>query len=133
MSDEGYKRGHHRRMHSSAILRMMALLIVANGAPVLAKKICGRRFSFPLDSGVKFSDGQPVFGPSKTFRGVVAAVLATAATSPLVGLNPITGAKVGSAAMAGDLISSFLKRQLNLPPSSQALGVDQIPDPCLRC
>ena len=113
-------------MHSSAILRMMALLIVANGAPVLAKKICGRRFSFPLDSGVKFSDGQPVFGPSKTFRGVVAAVLATAATSPLVGLNPITGAKVGSAAMAGDLISSFLKRRLNLPPSSQALGVDQI-------
>ena len=43
---------------------MMALLMVANGAPVLAKKICGRRFSQPVDAGAKFDDGQPVFGPS---------------------------------------------------------------------
>jgi CDP-diglyceride synthetase len=110
---------------------MMALLIVANGAPVVAKKICGRRFSFPLDSGLMFSDGQPVFGPSKTFRGVVAAFLATTAASPLVGLNPATGAKVGSAAMMGDLVSSFVKRRLNLPPSSQALGLDQVPESLL--
>jgi CDP-2,3-bis-(O-geranylgeranyl)-sn-glycerol synthase len=104
---------------------------VANGAPVLAKKICGRRLSFPLDAGVTFADGQPVLGPSKTFRGVVASVLATAAAAPLVGVNPISGAKVGSAAMVGDLVSSFLKRRLNLPPSSQALGVDQIPESLL--
>jgi CDP-diglyceride synthetase len=118
-------------MQNSAMLRMMALLIVANGAPVLAKKICGRRFSFPLDGGVMFSDGQPVFGRSKTLRGVVAAMLATTAASPLVGLSPITGAKAASAAMVGDLVSSFLKRRLNLPPSSQALGMDQIPESLL--
>jgi hypothetical protein len=118
-------------MHNSAILRMMALLIVANGAPVLAKKICGRRFSIPLDSGQMLSDGQPLFGPSKTFRGVAAAVLATAAASPLLGVEPKTGAKIGSAAMAGDLISSFVKRRLNMPQSSQALGVDQIPESLL--
>ena len=38
--------------------------------------------------------------------------------------------------MAGDLFSSFVKRRLNLPPSSQALGLDQIPEsllPMLAC
>lgn len=109
----------------------MALLIVANGAPVLAKKICGRRVSLPLDLGERFPDGRPVLGPSKTFRGVVASVLATAAAAPLFGLHPITGAKVAGAAMVGDLVSSFLKRRLDLPPSSQALGVDQIPESLL--
>jgi CDP-2,3-bis-(O-geranylgeranyl)-sn-glycerol synthase len=118
-------------MHNSAMLRAMALLMVANGAPVLAKKILGPRFSFPLDVGELFPDGHPVFGRSKTFRGIIASVLATAAVSPLVGLKPITGAKVGSAAMVGDLVSSFLKRRLNLPPSSQALGLDQIPESLL--
>ena len=38
--------------------------------------------------------------------------------------------------MAGDLFSSFVKRRLNLPPSSQALGLDQVPEslfPMLAC
>jgi hypothetical protein len=38
--------------------------------------------------------------------------------------------------MAGDLFSSFLKRRLNLPPSSPALGLDQVPEslfPLLAC
>jgi CDP-2,3-bis-(O-geranylgeranyl)-sn-glycerol synthase len=123
-------------MQIAAISRILALLILANGAPVLAKKICRRRLARPLDSGGMFSDGQPVFGPSKTFRGTAAAVLTTTAASPLVGLTPTIGATVGSAAMAGDLLSSFVKRRLNLPPSSQALGLDQIPEslfPMLAC
>jgi CDP-archaeol synthase len=37
---------------------------------------------------------------------------------------------MASAAMIGDLSSSFLKRRLNLPPSSRATGIDQIPE-CL--
>jgi hypothetical protein len=38
--------------------------------------------------------------------------------------------------MAGDLFSSFVKRRLNLPPSSQALGLDHVPEslfPMLAC
>jgi CDP-2,3-bis-(O-geranylgeranyl)-sn-glycerol synthase len=30
--------------------------------------------------------------------------------------------------MASDLLSSFAKRRLGLPPSSQAIGLDQIPE-----
>jgi CDP-archaeol synthase len=46
------------------------------------------------------------------------------------------GAIVAGATMAGDLFSSFVKRRLNLPPSSQALGLDQVPEslfPMLAC
>ena len=46
------------------------------------------------------------------------------------------GLTVAGAAMAGDLFSSFVKRRLNLKPSSQALGLDQIPEsllPMLAC
>jgi CDP-diglyceride synthetase len=123
-------------MHMLAILQSMILLTLANGAPVVAKKIFGDRFSRPLDGGVAFFDGRPVFGSSKTFRGIVVSVLATAAGAPLMGLGLTTGVTVAAAAMAGDLFSSFVKRRLNLAPSSQALGLDQIPEsllPMLAC
>jgi CDP-2,3-bis-(O-geranylgeranyl)-sn-glycerol synthase len=123
-------------MHISAILQSMVLLTLANGTPVVAKKIFGDCFSLPLDFGVTFFDRRPVFGPSKTFRGIVVAVLATGACAPLIGLDPMIGATVAGAAMAGDLLSSFVKRRLNLPSSSQALGIDQIPEsliPMLAC
>ena len=38
--------------------------------------------------------------------------------------------------MAGDLLSSFVKRRLALPPSSKATGLDQVPEsllPALAC
>jgi CDP-2,3-bis-(O-geranylgeranyl)-sn-glycerol synthase len=38
--------------------------------------------------------------------------------------------------MAGDLVSSFVKRRLDLAPSSRATGLDQIPEslfPLLAC
>ena len=38
---------------------------------------------------------------------------------------------MGLAAMAGDLISSFIKRRMGLPPSSMVLGLDQIPESLL--
>jgi hypothetical protein len=123
-------------MHISSILQLMALLTVANGAPVVAKKICGRHLSLPLDFGRALFDGRPVFGSSKTIRGIVVSILVTTAAAPLLGLDLTTGAAVAGGAMAGDLFSSFVKRRLNFSPSSQALGLDQIPEslfPMLIC
>ena len=123
-------------MHVLAILQLMVLLTLANGAPVVAKKILGSHLALPLDFGSRYFDGRPLFGPSKTFRGIVVAVLAAAVGAPLMGLRPIVGITAAAAAMAGDLFSSFVKRRLNLPPSSQALGIDQIPEsllPMLAC
>jgi CDP-archaeol synthase len=123
-------------MHPLAILQLMALLTVANGTPLIAKKMFGRHFARPVDAGITFFDQRPLFGSSKTLRGILLSIPVTTVSAPLVGLDPGVGTLVATAAMAGDLFSSFMKRRLNLPPSSQALGLDQVPEslfPLLVC
>jgi hypothetical protein len=123
-------------MHPTLILQLLILLAVANGTPVAAKLILGGAFASPLDGGLMLADGRPLFGPSKTVRGIVLAILATTISAMLLGLGWTIGALVGTTAMAGDLLSSFVKRRLGLAPSSQAIGLDQIPEsvlPLLAC
>lgn len=110
------------------ILQLLILLTVANGTPVVAKKIFGDRFAWPLDGGLVLPDGRPLFGRSKTLRGIVAALGVTTLAAPLLGLDAEIGGLVAIAAMAGDLLSSFIKRRFGLAPSSQAVGLDQIPE-----
>ena len=102
-------------MHPVVVLQLLILLMLANGTPVIAKKVLGDRYSYPLDGNLRFADGRPVLGRSKTIRGIVLAVLVTTAGAPLIGLGWKTGLLVGSFAMAGDLFSSFCKRRLGLP------------------
>lgn len=118
------------------IAQLLVLMTLANGTPIVAKKLFGTRFSFPLDAGTAFIDGRPLFGASKTIRGILVSGLLTTAGAPILGLDLTTGATVAIAAMAGDLLSSFIKRRLNLPPSSRAVGLDQVPEsllPMLAC
>jgi CDP-2,3-bis-(O-geranylgeranyl)-sn-glycerol synthase len=126
----------HCRQRLGMIVRLLFLLMLANGTPLLANKILGDRFSHPLDGGARCPDEQPVFGASKTIRGILLSVLVTAIAGRLVGLGYKIGARVGSGAMAGDLFSSFLKRRMRLPASSRAVGLDQVPEslfPLLAC
>jgi CDP-diglyceride synthetase len=123
-------------MHPWLISQLLALLALANTAPVIVNDFLGKRLSYPLDGGVKFVDGHPLFGSSKTIRGIMFSVLSTAAGASLVGLGWEIGVAVGSMAMAGDLFSSFLKRRMQLPAGSRATGLDQVPEsllPLLAC
>jgi CDP-archaeol synthase len=123
-------------MQPILILQLLFLLMVANGTPLIAKKIFGDRYAYPVDGKITLGDGRPLFGRSKTVRGVVLAVLTTTAAAPLIGLGWEIGVLVGSAAMAGDLVSSFCKRRLGLPSSARASGLDQVPEslfPLLAC
>jgi len=115
---------------------LLALLLVANGAPLAVRMVLGGRWAAPLDGGRPFIDGRPLLGPSKTWRGLIASLLATTAVAPLVGLAPGIGALMALGAMAGDLASSFLKRRLGLASGARALGLDQFPEallPLLLC
>jgi CDP-2,3-bis-(O-geranylgeranyl)-sn-glycerol synthase len=115
-------------MQPVLILQLLILLAVANGAPVVAKRLLGGAFTYPLDGGALFPDGRPWLGPSKTIRGIVLATLATATAAAVLGFGWKLGALVGIAAMAGDLVASFAKRRWGLKPSGQAVGLDQIPE-----
>jgi CDP-2,3-bis-(O-geranylgeranyl)-sn-glycerol synthase len=123
-------------MHYMALAQLLVLLTLANGFPVIAKRIFGKNYAVPIDGDVRFVDGQPLLGPSKTIRGVVVSLLVTALGAILLGLQFWLGLLVASTAMVGDLLSSFLKRRLHLAPSSKATGLDQIPEslfPLLAC
>jgi CDP-2,3-bis-(O-geranylgeranyl)-sn-glycerol synthase len=118
-------------IHGLVIVKLLVLLATANGTPVLARWILKDWADAPLDGGWRLSDGRPVLGTSKTIRGLVCAIVATALAALLLGFPATIGFIVGATAMLGDLISSFLKRRLGLPASAMALGLDQIPESLL--
>jgi CDP-diglyceride synthetase len=123
-------------MHLEALIKILVLVTVANAVPVLAKRLFENRLAYPVDGNLKWFDGNPLFGSSKTVRGIVLSLAATAAAAPLLGLQVGTGLLAAASAMAGDLLSSFTKRRLGLAPSSRATGLDQIPEallPLLTC
>lgn len=111
--------------------KILFLLLAANGAPILGRLWFAERFSQPVDGNHPFSDGQPLFGPSKTWRGIVTALLITPLFAVLLALPPLLGLLIAALAMLGDLLSSFIKRRLHIAPSGMALGLDQIPESLL--
>ena len=118
-------------MNVSADIQVLALVCIANGAPVIAKRLLGSTWAIPLDGGLKLRDGQRLFGPSKTLRGIGFAVASASIVGPLVGVPMATSAILATAAMIGDLMSSFVKRRLKMETSAMALGLDQIPESLL--
>lgn len=114
------------------ILTVLLLLLVANGAPILARLLPGlRHWSRPLDGGYRLADEQRLFGKHKTWRGLLAAVLLTTVTAGLLSFPLWLGALVGALSMVGDLLASFVKRRLQLPPGATAPGLDQVPESLL--
>jgi CDP-archaeol synthase len=123
-------------MHYVALAQVLILLSLANGSPVIAKRIFGANCAAPVDGNTPFIDGRPLFGPSKTIRGIVVSLVVTALGAILLGLHFWIGLLVAGTSMAGDLFSSFLKRRIRLGPSSKATGLDQLPEslfPLLAC
>lgn len=117
-------------------LQLLVLLLIANGVPILARLICGNRLAYPVDGNLMLPDGKPLFGRSKTIRGILTSIAATTLFSLLILSSWQVGLVVALFSMMGDLFSSFTKRRLGLPSSSHALGLDQIPEslfPLLAC
>src|SRR5262245_29750627 len=96
-----------------------------------------RSFAVPIDRGALFR-GRPLFGANKTYRGIVAVALGSAAGYSLQSLVPELqppvfrafsalglasfGLTMGAAAMLSELANSFLKRQLDIAPGAPGGG-----------
>ena len=122
--------------HALAILQSLVLISAANGAPVLFARLLGASFAYPIDGRIVLRDGHPLLGRSKTWRGLAAAVILAACAAVLMSLPSQLGALAAASAMAGDCLSSFIKRRFGLEPSSMTLGLDQVPEslfPAVAC
>ncbi|MFW2373062.1 MAG: CDP-archaeol synthase [Gammaproteobacteria bacterium] len=119
-----------------SISKFLALVILINGAPILIRFSFKQRLSMPVDFNYRLGDGQFLFGPTKTWSGIVAAVIMGSIVAPILGYAWYLGVYVALASMSGDLFSSFVKRRMGMPSSSMALFLDQLPEvlfPALLC
>ncbi|QSP96419.1 CDP-archaeol synthase [Marinobacter salinisoli] len=112
------------------LLELFVMLVLANGAPVVAARLFRRKWAAPIDGGRLWSDGRRMLGKSKTWRGLVAGALSCALFSWAVGLGFVFGLLFGALGLLGDLLSSFSKRRMGLDSSARAVGLDQVPE-CL--
>ncbi len=106
----------------------LLLLVVANGAPIIAAYLFGQRWAWRVDGGREFFDHQPLLGESKTWRGLIAAIVGCWAAALLMGHPGNLGVTFAAYAMLGDLLSSFVKRRLRVPASGKMTGLDQAPE-----
>jgi CDP-2,3-bis-(O-geranylgeranyl)-sn-glycerol synthase len=69
------------------VLQLLILLALANGSPIIAKWTFGNYCSWPLDGNIRFIEGRPLFGTSKTIRGILVLIFITSACAPLIGFT----------------------------------------------
>jgi CDP-2,3-bis-(O-geranylgeranyl)-sn-glycerol synthase len=118
---------------------------IANALPVVSKKLNILKFlAFPVDGGKKLA-GKSLFGKSKTVRGFVVGVIGALIIAYLQYLltavsffNEISlveyslkfslllGFLLGSGALLGDLIKSFIKRRIGIESGHPWIIADQI-------
>lgn len=112
--------------HWFLILATLALILLANGLPALLGLLLGPGRA--LDGGWLWGDGRPLLGPTKTMRGVLAALVATPIAAAAMGLAWHVGLLVALGAMLGDLLASFTKRRLGFPSSAKVPLLDTVPE-----
>ena len=61
-------------MNFFPVAHVLFLVTIANGSPLLAKWLMWDTLSGPVDRDLRFTDGRPVFGRSKTIRRLLVVV-----------------------------------------------------------
>ncbi|WP_419661324.1 conserved uncharacterized protein, DUF46, metallophosphoesterase-like [Desulfosarcina variabilis str. Montpellier] len=109
-------------------VKILALLWSINFAPPSLSILLKERCQTPVDLGHRMKDGQPLFGPHKTIRGVVAGILAGGLIGWVLGFPVVIGLGCGALSMIGDLTSSLIKRRLGKASGTVVAGLDQLPE-----
>lgn len=107
-------------------LKILVLLWVINFVPAFLAFLLEDKWRTPIDRGFVFRDGRPLLGHHKTFRGLIAALISGVAAGSVLGFPWTDGFWVASLSMAGDLLTSFLKRRLGEPAGGVMPGLDQV-------
>jgi predicted MPP superfamily phosphohydrolase len=107
-------------------LKILVLLWLINMAPPLLALLLEERGRTPVDLGRRLKDGQPLLGPHKTIRGVLAGVATGGLIGWLMGFPAGIGLSCGALSMIGDSLTSFIKRRLGKPGGAVMAGLDQL-------
>lgn len=108
------------------IIKVILFLLWVNLLPAATKEICKERFKLPIDGGRLWFDHRPVFGTHKTVRGFIASLLGGLIFTKILGVPLWAAGSAALLAMAGDLLSSFIKRRFNIDEGTSVLGLDQL-------
>jgi hypothetical protein len=106
------------------MLKILAFLLWVNLLPPLARLLWGERGNWPVDLGATWLDGRAILGPHKTIRGILFSLLGSLLFVPVLRLGWQPVLFCASLALCGDLLTSFLKRCLNLQPGERVPGLD---------
>lgn len=109
-----------------SVFSALFFLLAINGTPFLAQLVFAERLNWPVDGGKCWRDGRRLLGDHKTFRGLFVSLSIGTLFGPIIGLTWIQGAIAAFLAMAGDLITSFVKRRMSAPPGEPIFGFDQL-------
>jgi len=107
------------------VCKIVFFLLWVNGLPPLVGILVNDRFNQPIDGGRLWLDSKPVFGSHKTIRGLFASLLGGTALFSLLGVAWWCAALAALLAMAGDLLSSFIKRRRTLASGEDVVILDQ--------
>ena len=116
---------------TSSVVRALLLLLAANAAPWMLGRLLNARLGWPLDFGATLPDGHRLLGDHKTWRGLLGGMLACGIVAMLFGLGFDLGVWFGALALAGDALSSLIKRRLGRAPGRDLPIVDQLPEALL--
>ncbi len=111
---------------SSDFIILLCLVLIANGAPIFSRILFAKRFGMPVDLHYHCRDGHPLFGPSKTFRGLISSIILTSLAAIALKTPLTMGLIIAIGAMSGDLITSYFKRRHGLASKSDWNIVDQL-------
>lgn len=107
----------------------------ANSTPVIAGG------GTPIDFNKKFFDGEPVFGPGKTWRGFFAGIAVAVLVAgvqmflqnrldlssySLIKMSLSLGFLLGFGAIIGDMVKSFFKRRMKIKRGAKWPLLDQL-------
>lgn len=113
----------------SAIISLLTLVLLANGLPAIIGLVLGP--GRPIDAGRAGPGGQPLLGASKTWRGLVAALVLTPLAGVALGVDWHLGLLIAAGAMVGDLCASFVKRRLGASSGTSMPLLDTVPESLL--
>lgn len=116
--------------------KILAILIVANAAPLLSTGFFPKGSRRPLDNGRRLADGHPILGKNKTLCGLISGIGAAGLLSLLIGIPFAMGLLIAGASLFGDLLTSFIKRRLGLAEGETAHLLDHLLEgvlPLLLC